>query len=67
LGPIRAKTLVIGITTDYLFPVQEQLYLTEHIPGATFSALESIYGHDGFLIETEQLTSAISRFYERYA
>ena len=65
LRKIRAKTLVIGITTDYLFPVQEQLYLTEHIPGATFSALESIYGHDGFLIETTQLTTAISRFYER--
>jgi homoserine O-acetyltransferase/O-succinyltransferase len=65
LNRIRAKTLVIGISSDYLFPVKEQLFLTEHIPGATFSGLESIYGHDGFLIETGQLTSAITRFYER--
>ena len=65
LGMIRAKTLVIGISGDYLFPVREQLYLAEHIPGATFSGIESMYGHDGFLIETEKLASAISRFYER--
>lgn len=65
LNQVRAKTLVIGITTDYLFPVNEQLFLTEHIPGATFSSLESIYGHDGFLIEIRQLTDAITRFYKR--
>jgi homoserine O-acetyltransferase/O-succinyltransferase len=65
LGQIQAKTLVVGITSDYLFPVSEQLFLTEHIPGATFSALESIYGHDGFLIETGQLAAAITRFYRR--
>ncbi len=65
LGSIRAKTLVIGILSDLLFPVQEQLYLAEHIPGATFAGLESLYGHDGFLIEKEKVGSAIKRFYLR--
>ena len=65
MDQIRAKTLVIGITTDYLFPVNEQLFLTENIPDATFSSIESIYGHDGFLIEIRQLTDAIARFYKR--
>ena len=65
LATIRAKTLVVGISSDFLFPVREQLFLTEHIPGATFSGIESLYGHDGFLIETEKLASAFTRFYGR--
>ncbi len=65
LSSIRAKTLVIGISSDLLFPVEEQLFITERIPGATFSRIESLFGHDGFLIETDSIASAIERFYER--
>lgn len=65
LASVNTRTLVIGILSDYLFPVQEQLYLTENIPGATFTGIESLYGHDGFLIETDKIKSAISRFYNR--
>ena len=65
LATIRAKTLVIGISSDYLFPVREQLFLTENIPGATFAGIESLYGHDGFLIETGKVGAAIKRFYSR--
>lgn len=65
LASIQAKTLVIGILSDYLFPLQEQLFLTERIPGATFTGIESLYGHDGFLIETGKIKSAITRFYNR--
>lgn len=63
LGSIQSKTLVIGISSDYLFPVQEQLYLTDQIPGSTFTGIESLYGHDGFLIEKEKVASAIIKFY----
>ncbi len=65
LGSIIARTLVIGILSDYLFPVREQLFLTERIPGATFAGIESLYGHDGFLIEKDKIKTAISRFYNR--
>jgi homoserine O-acetyltransferase/O-succinyltransferase len=65
LASIKAKTLIIGIFSDYLFPVQEQLYLTDKIPGATFSGIESLYGHDGFLIETVKIQQAVGRFYRR--
>lgn len=65
LASVSSKTLVIGISSDYLFPVKEQLYLTENIPGATFTGIESLYGHDGFLIETKKIASAINRFYNR--
>lgn len=65
LCSINTRTLVIGISSDYLFPVREQLFLTEQIAGATFTAIDSLYGHDGFLIETEKVGSAIKNFYNR--
>ena len=51
LGSIKARTLSIGITTDGLFPLREQQFLADHIPGAVFKAIHSPYGHDGFLLE----------------
>lgn len=62
LSLIKAKTLVIGITSDVLFPVDEQRYLFQHIPKAAFAEFDSFYGHDGFLIDTEALTNIIRSF-----
>ena len=59
---VKAKTLVIGIKSDILFPVQEQQYLSQCIPNAVFAEYDSIYGHDSFLIETETLTTIIGSF-----
>ncbi|PSR56560.1 homoserine O-acetyltransferase [Adhaeribacter arboris] len=62
LQQIKAKTLVIGISSDLLFPVTEQQFLAQHIPGALYQEIDSFYGHDGFLIETEKLTQLIETF-----
>ena len=62
LRQIQAKTLVIGILNDVLFPLAEQQFLASNIPGAHFAELNSFYGHDGFLIETEILTKEIGTF-----
>lgn len=62
LRQIKAKTLVIGIETDILFPLSEQRYLATHIPGAVYLAIQSPYGHDGFLLEYEQITNCINDF-----
>ena len=62
LKHIHAKTLVIGILNDVLFPIEEQQFLAKHIPNAQFAELNSFYGHDGFLIETEILTKEIGNF-----
>lgn len=64
LSTIIAKTLVIGIKSDVLFPIEEQQYLFQYIPKAAFAELESFYGHDGFLIETESLTNIIDSFFK---
>ncbi|RVU24981.1 homoserine O-acetyltransferase [Sandaracinomonas limnophila] len=59
LKQIKAKTLVIGIKSDALFPINEQEFLAKHIPGASFQIIDSLYGHDGFLIENSLMTKAI--------
>jgi len=64
LGLIKARTLVIGIKSDVLFPIEEQQYLFSHIPKSAFAELESFYGHDGFLIETGILTNIITSFFK---
>jgi homoserine O-acetyltransferase len=62
LQSIRAKTLVIGIESDILFPLAEQEFLASHIPGASFKSIRSDYGHDGFLLEYESISSLIREF-----
>lgn len=62
LALIRARTVVVGIESDLLFPVEEQLHLHRHIPGAQFRLIDSPYGHDGFLIECGQLHDIIHSF-----
>jgi homoserine O-acetyltransferase len=62
LSLIKARTLVIGIKSDLLFPIEEQQYLFKNIPKSSFAEFDSFYGHDGFLIETEALTNIITSF-----
>jgi homoserine O-acetyltransferase len=65
LGKISTKTLVIGISSDVLFPPTEQEFLAKHIPNATFALIESLYGHDGFLIEFEIMTQTIKNWLKK--
>lgn len=62
LAQIKAKTLVIGISSDQLFPLEEQKFLAAKINDADYHVIHSFYGHDGFLIETEQLKIALENF-----
>jgi homoserine O-acetyltransferase len=62
LQRITAHTLVVGIASDLLFPVSEQEYLAAHIPDANLVIIDSLYGHDGFLIETAQLSALLKLF-----
>lgn len=51
LKTISQHTLVIGITSDILCPTSEQKCISNNIPFATYKEMDSIYGHDGFLVE----------------
>jgi homoserine O-acetyltransferase len=55
LKKLKMPATIIGIDTDHLIPVAQQLYLAGHLPGADMHILHSPYGHDGFLIETDQI------------
>ncbi len=50
------KTLIIGIRSDLLCPIQEQKRIAENMPNATYIEIDSSYGHDGFLIEYEKIS-----------
>jgi homoserine O-acetyltransferase len=63
LGKIKARTLVVGIDSDILFPLQEQKFLVDNIADARLEIMSSLYGHDGFLVEFEQLSSHIKNFF----
>lgn len=67
LKEIKAKTLVIGIGNDVLFPVEEQRFLAGTINGAAFKVIDSFYGHDGFLLEYEIMTKSISSFLKQHS
>ena len=55
LGEIKAKSVVITITSDGLFPPVEGKEWAAWIPGAKYVEIESKWGHDGFLLETEAI------------
>ena len=62
LQRIQARTLSIGVSSDILFPPSEQYYIGQQVPGAETAILESLYGHDGFLLEYAQLENIIGTF-----
>jgi homoserine O-acetyltransferase len=66
LQRIKARTLVIGIESDILFPLSEQQFLARWIPGATYHPIPSLYGHDGFLLEYEQIGGLVSKLLQRH-
>jgi homoserine O-acetyltransferase len=64
LKQIKARTLVIGIISDVLYPISEQEYLQKNIPGAQLLSIASDFGHDGFLLEYEKIETALKKFIE---
>ena len=59
LSRITCPTLVLGITTDRLFPLEGQEMIAANITGeligGSLQVVESEYGHDGFLIEIAEV------------
>lgn len=56
------KTLILGVSSDILCPVQEQKFLATNIPGAVFREMDSAYGHDGFIVEAEKISEHLRKF-----
>lgn len=62
LKNITAPVLVIGITSDVLYPIAEQKELSALLPNGTFAELESDEGHDAFLIEFPKMVKLYKDF-----
>jgi homoserine O-acetyltransferase len=62
LKQIKARTFLISISSDLLFPPTEQQFIAAHIPNAEYEEINSAYGHDGFLVESKQLSNIIKKF-----
>jgi homoserine O-acetyltransferase len=59
LRTVTAQTTVVAVDSDRLYPVRLSDEITAGIPGATQHTISSAYGHDGFLIEIEQVGAHI--------
>jgi len=59
LSQINIPSLIISMESDLLIPVSEQTFIAKHLPNCTHEIISSIYGHDGFLTETEKISTVI--------
>lgn len=62
LSLIPPGALVIAISTDGLFTLTEQRELAASMPDAELVVIDSPDGHDGFLLEFEQINEHVLRF-----
>ena len=62
LQRITAECLVVGISTDIIFTVPEMQALHRMLPRSTYHQIDSPFGHDGFLVEHEQLNRILNPF-----
>jgi homoserine O-acetyltransferase len=57
LSTISARTTVVSVGTDRLFPSRLQVEIVHAIgPHVQFSGIDSQHGHDGFLVEHRELS-----------
>ncbi|KAI5922192.1 homoserine O-acetyltransferase [Camillea tinctor] len=59
LARVPPGALVVSVETDALFLPEQQERLAACLPGASLAVLRSSDGHDGFLLEFEQLGALI--------
>lgn len=68
-APVDAETLVVGFTSDWLFPPEQNrqiaLALLRAGKRASYAELATDLGHDSFLLESEELYTLVRGFLER--
>lgn len=62
LRSIHQPTLIVTIDSDILYPYPEQEELATFIPNSELVQLDSLHGHDGFLIDMEDLNALVVEF-----
>jgi len=62
LANVHIPALVLGIDSDVLYPLAEQEELAGLFPRGTLGVVSSDAGHDGFLLEQEQVAGFVTEF-----
>lgn len=62
LSHIEIPVCVLGIDSDVLYPLHEQEELARLMPNAELKIIHSGAGHDGFLLEQDQVAAHIKSF-----
>jgi homoserine O-acetyltransferase len=66
LATVTAPTMVAGIDSDRLYPIGLQQELADAVPGTLggLRVVPSLYGHDGFLLEVDQVGALVAELLE---
>lgn len=57
---MKMPATVVGISTDIIFTPDEMRTLASQLPNATYHEIRSAFGHDGFLVEHDQLNNILN-------
>lgn len=60
LRAVRARATVVGVDTDRLYPLHQQADLAAML-GVPLDVVSSLRGHDGFLVEADQVSAVLAR------
>ena len=68
LAKVQAKrALIIGVKTDFLFPIHQQQELAQGLSGrgreVEYHELESLQGHDSFLVDMDRYRPILAKFF----
>lgn len=68
LDRVRCPTLVVGVSSDMLYPVYQQRELVEALQATgksvEYTEIDSPHGHDGFLIDFAKMEPSLRQFLE---
>lgn len=63
------RALVIGVTTDILFPARQQREIAEHMRATgtdvDYVEIDSVNGHDAFLIDDAHFSPVVRKFFDQ--
>lgn len=58
----KQPALIIGISSDALFTLSEQIFIAKNLPNSTLKKINSPEGHDAFLLEFDEINTLLLNF-----
>lgn len=62
LARLTQPACVLGVDSDVLYPLTDQQRLHTMLPNASLHVIQSMHGHDGFLLEQSQIEPILLDF-----